>query len=396
MDTRTRRVYEAKAQQWIDARSPRLIANGRLAAFAQRLPRGAAVADLGCGPGWYAEWLRRHGFAAIALDATSAMLRHAGNNAPHLVRVQGDVGALPFRMQSLDGAWASACYQHLPRAVLPAALAHLHWALKPGAPIEMTLANLEFAKPTPAQRRAGELHRRFTDDTFRGRLFSLYSVQRARDLLEGAGFTNIEVSFDNDNAFWLILRARRSLSLPDLVAPRLRLLVCGLNPSIYSAECGVGFARPGNRFWPAMCAAGLVDREREPLHALARGIGMTDLVKRSTTASRELQPAEYVAGLTRVERLVRLYKPGAVCFVGLEGWRRTTDPGARAGWIASGFAGRPAYLMPSTSGRNASARMEMLVEHLRIASGETPRFEFAPTEGAWRDDQRILSRAKTQ
>lgn len=372
MDARTRRIYEASAPRWIEARSPRHIANGRLAAFARKLPRGAVVADLGCGPGWYAEWLRQHGFTAVALDATRAMLHHAGNNAPHLARVQGDAAALPFRRHSLDAAWATASYQHLPRAALPLALAQLHWALKPAAPIEMTLANLEFANPTPSQRRAGEVQRRFADDTFRGRLFSLYSAQRARDLLEGAGFSDIEVSCEEENAFWLILRARRDLSLPDLVAPRLRLLVCGLNPSIYSAERGIGFARPGNRFWSAARAAGLVEREREPLHALARGIGMTDLVKRSTTASSKLLPAEYAAGLARVERLVRLHKPGAVCFVGLEGWRRTTDPRAQVGWIAGGFAGRPAYLMPSTSGRNASARLEALVEHLRIASGETP------------------------
>ena len=63
----------------------------------------------------------------------------------------------------------------------------------------------------------------------------------------------------------------------------MRLLVCGLNPSIYSADAGVGYARPGNRFWPAAIAAGLVTEDRDPRHALSHhGVGITDLVKRAT------------------------------------------------------------------------------------------------------------------
>ncbi|MBW3573889.1 MAG: G/U mismatch-specific DNA glycosylase, partial [Actinobacteria bacterium] len=84
----------------------------------------------------------------------------------------------------------------------------------------------------------------------------------------------------------------------------MRLLVCGLNPSVYSADRGRGFARPGNRFWPAVTAAGLVSRAHDPRRALVHdGIGMTDLVKRATGASAELSKDEYRTGTARVERL---------------------------------------------------------------------------------------------
>ena len=64
----------------------------------------------------------------------------------------------------------------------------------------------------------------------------------------------------------------------------MRLLVVGLNPSLYSADVGVGYRRPGNRFWPAALGAGLVTRDRDPSHALrVHGVGMTDLVKRATS-----------------------------------------------------------------------------------------------------------------
>jgi TDG/mug DNA glycosylase family protein len=101
----------------------------------------------------------------------------------------------------------------------------------------------------------------------------------------------------------------------------MRLLLCGLNPSPASVEAGVGFARPGNRFWPAAHAAGLATKDRDPRHALLiDGLGMTDLVKRPTRTAAELTTEEYRAGLHRVQRLVEWLQPGVVCFIGLAGW----------------------------------------------------------------------------
>jgi TDG/mug DNA glycosylase family protein len=131
----------------------------------------------------------------------------------------------------------------------------------------------------------------------------------------------------------------------------------------------VGFARPGNRFWPAALAAGLVTVDRDADHALwHHGVGMTDLVKRATVAASELTGDEYRAGLERVEGLVRWLQPGAVCFVGLAGWRAAVDRRARPGVQPTGLADVPVYVMPSTSGLNAHTPLNDLTEHFRSAA----------------------------
>jgi TDG/mug DNA glycosylase family protein len=157
--------------------------------------------------------------------------------------------------------------------------------------------------------------------------------------------------------------------LPDHVGPGMRLLVCGLNPSVHAATAGIGFVTPGNRFWPAALEAGIVSRDRDPDHALAaHGIGMTDLVARATPKADVLTKAEYAQGLARLERLCRRLAPGAVCFVGLAGWRAAVDRAAVAGVQERPVGGRPAYVMPSTSGLNAATPLAALVEHLRAAA----------------------------
>ena len=82
---------------------------------------------------------------------------------------------------------------------------------------------------------------------------------RCSDVVVGAGFEVVDVGEESgDDDGWVHLLATRSRTLPDLVGPGMRLLMCGLNPSLYAADAGVGFARPGNRFWPAALAAGIV------------------------------------------------------------------------------------------------------------------------------------------
>jgi TDG/mug DNA glycosylase family protein len=138
---------------------------------------------------------------------------------------------------------------------------------------------------------------------------------------------------------------------------------------VYAADRGVGYARPGNRFWSVALATGLVGRDRDPLDALeAHGVGMTDLVKRATRTAAELTPREYQDGAARVERLVRWLQPAAVLFVGLAGWRAAVDADAVAGVQPEPFGGVPAYVMPSTSGANARTQMGDLVRHVRAAA----------------------------
>ena len=159
-------------------------------------------------------------------------------------------------------------------------------------------------------------------------------------------------------------------TLPDFVGPGMRTLVCGLNPSVISADAGYGYATPSNRFWRAAVAAGLTTAFRDPWMALARdGVGMTDMVKRATPRSSMLTKDDYRAGATRVTRLVQWLRPALVLFVGLEGWRAAVDPKATPGLQPEPFGDVRAYVMPSTSGLNASSQMDALVDHMRAALG---------------------------
>ena len=189
---------------------------------------------------------------------------------------------------------------------------------------------------------------------------------RLVDLVVGAGFVMSEgpAAGHRDT---LVVLAERDRTLADSVAPGMRILVCGVNPSPYSADAGVGYARPGNRFWPAALAAGIVTVDRDPVAALAAGMGMTDFTKRATRTAAEVTRQEYTSGFARVGRLVEWLTPGAVCFTGLSGWRTVVDRHAVAGVQPVPVGGRPAYVMPSTSGLNARTSLAELAEHLERA-----------------------------
>lgn len=344
-------VYEQRARQWRDTRPARF--PERAKALVAGLVPSAIRIDIGCGAGLHLPML---GAPVIALDAAYAMLEVARETAPEAWPLQADVEALPFRVGTIAAAWARATYLHVRRARLPWALMELHRSLDIGAPVALTM-------------RQGDIEGDIPDEEFPGRFFAEWRAQPLRDVLIGAGFDVQECGAKDADDEWINVTATSARTLPDYVGPEMRLLVCGLNPSLYAADAGVGFARPGNRFWPAALAAGLVTRDRDPLDALrAHGLGMTDLVKRATVGADELTRDEYRAGAARVERLVRWLAPGAVCFVGLAGYRAGVDPKAAAGEQPDGFGGAPAYVMPNTSGRNARTSLDDLATHLRAAA----------------------------
>jgi TDG/mug DNA glycosylase family protein len=135
-----------------------------------------------------------------------------------------------------------------------------------------------------------------------------------------------------------------------------------------SADLGFGYAGATNRFWPVAVAAGVVTHPRQPLPALTEdGVGMTDLVKRATPNADGLTAAEYAAGAERVRRLVAWLRPGVVVFVGLAGWRAAIDRRAAPGPQPNPFGGAHAYVMPSTSGRNARTTPAELIAHFQAA-----------------------------
>ena len=354
MDRATVDIYERSAAEYGDKR--RAYRPDRARTFADALPAGGWRLDLGCGPGHYLPHLGR---PVVAGDAAVAMVAEARRRYGEVPGVACDLEALPFRRGAVAGVWASKCLQHVAPERLPLALAGLHRVLPVGGLLDVTMFAGDGVELTD------------DDDDFPGRRFTWWQPERLHDVLVGAGFELDELRVADPS--WehgrVVARARRARTLPDTVGPGMRMLVCGLNPSLYAADAGVGFARPGNRFWPAALAAGLVTVDRDADHALwHHGVGMTDLVKRATVAASELTGDEYRAGLERVEGLVRWLQPGAVCFVGLAGWRAAVDRRAQPGVQPTGLADVPIYVMPSTSGLNARTSLDDLTEHLRSAA----------------------------
>ena len=155
------------------------------------------------------------------------------------------------------------------------------------------------------------------------------------------------------------------------------MLFCGINPGLYSAATGNHFARPGNRFWPALHRAGFTPRLFHPSEkeAFVRlGFGLTNLVPRATAAADELAPAEFVAGRARLARKVRRYRPRIVAFLGMGAYRHAFEaPAAPLGEQPARFEGALAWVLPSPSGLNANYQLGALVEELRKLRRATRR-----------------------
>jgi TDG/mug DNA glycosylase family protein len=145
--------------------------------------------------------------------------------------------------------------------------------------------------------------------------------------------------------------------LGPIVAPGLRVLFVGINPSLRSAEVGHHFARPGNRFWPTLHAAGFTPRRLRPEEdheLLEHGIGVTNIAARPTRAADELFREELVAGAAALEATVREHAPGLVAVVGLTAYRTAfARPKATWGLQPETIGGRPVWVLPNPSGLNA-------------------------------------------
>jgi TDG/mug DNA glycosylase family protein len=164
--------------------------------------------------------------------------------------------------------------------------------------------------------------------------------------------------------------------IPDANAPGLRVLFCGINPSLYSAAVGHHFARPGNRFWPALHVAGFTDRLLSPFEdalLLEHGYGITNLVARASAAAAELSEEELRAGGAALARKARRYRPACVAFLGVTAYRAAFGrPGATIGRQPQPVGEAPAWVLPNPSGLNAHyqiADLSRLFRQLREAAG---------------------------
>jgi TDG/mug DNA glycosylase family protein len=157
--------------------------------------------------------------------------------------------------------------------------------------------------------------------------------------------------------------------LPDVLAPGLDVLFCGINPSLMSAERGHHFARPGNRFWPAVHLAGLTPRRFTPdedRSLLDLGIGITNVVDRPTRAAAELTVDELRTGAAALAGLVAEYRPRVLAVLGITAWRAAFDrPRAVLGLQPERIGGVETWVAPNPSGLNAHAQLPDLARAYR-------------------------------
>jgi double-stranded uracil-DNA glycosylase len=168
------------------------------------------------------------------------------------------------------------------------------------------------------------------------------------------------------------LLAAAGRTVPDLIAPGLTVLFSGINPGLYSGATGHHFARPGNRFWPALHRAGFSSRLLAPWEErllLDEGYGITNLVARATATADELGPAELIDGRRRLERLVARTGPRWVAVLGLGAYRTAFGrPRAIVGRQAERLRGAGLWVLPNPSGLNAHYQLNDLVREFRRLS----------------------------
>ena len=145
--------------------------------------------------------------------------------------------------------------------------------------------------------------------------------------------------------------------MPDLIAPHLRVLFCGINPSLYSGAVGCHFARPGNRFWPALYAAGFTERLLSPFEEgelLKGGYGITNVVERATATAAELEAREFAEGGRRLAAKIRRYRPRFLAVLGIGAYRAAFGlPQARLGRQDETLGVSVVWVLPNPSGLNA-------------------------------------------
>ena len=149
----------------------------------------------------------------------------------------------------------------------------------------------------------------------------------------------------------------RNLAVPDVLAPGLRVLFCGINPGRFSAAAGENFANPRNDFWRLLHDAGFTPRLMLPSEQhdlVAHGCGITNAADRPTRGSGELRRADFAGAAERLERLCVELRPRFIGFVGKEAWRGAFGRRAALGLQPERIADTALFVLPSTSPANAS------------------------------------------
>jgi TDG/mug DNA glycosylase family protein len=181
------------------------------------------------------------------------------------------------------------------------------------------------------------------------------------------------------------LESFRDATVPDLVGDGLKLLFVGINPGLWTAATSTHFAHPGNRFYPALLLAGIIDREidrgvgmtdADRQHLIDRGIGISNIVHRATARASELTASELREGGLELARLIRLRQPAVVAVAGITAYRTAfARPKAAMGVQPDLLKGAQLWVVPNPSGLNAHETIETLAAAYRapaIAAGVIP------------------------
>ena len=174
----------------------------------------------------------------------------------------------------------------------------------------------------------------------------------------------------------------RDATVPDLVGDDVRLLFVGINPGLWTAATQTHFAHPGNRFYPALLRAGVIDRPiaqaagmdtDDRRHLLDRGIGISNLVNRATVRASELNGVELREGARRLVANIAAWKPAVVAVAGVTAYRVAFgQPRAKVGRQPEPLAGAELWIVPNPSGLNAHETIDSLAATYRevaIAAG---------------------------
>lgn len=165
------------------------------------------------------------------------------------------------------------------------------------------------------------------------------------------------------------LAAAAGTTIPDVVGPDLRVLFCGINPGLWSGATGHHFARPGNRFWPALFRSGFTPRLFRPdeqAELLALGLGITNVVPRTTAKADELTAAELREGGRALTERVRRYRPKALAVLGIGAYRTAFGrPRTTVGRQDEKIADTEIWVLPNPSGLNAHYTLDALAAEFR-------------------------------
>ena len=174
------------------------------------------------------------------------------------------------------------------------------------------------------------------------------------------------------------LLAATEKTVRDVIAPDLRVLFCGINPGLYTAAVGHHFARPGNRFWPALYAGGFTDRLLSPFderELLKSGYGITNVVQRTTASADQLTKDEIVAGGERLRQKLLRYRPKVLAVLGMGAYRTAFNkPKANVGRQDEQIGQTLLWVLPNPSGLNANyqpAALARLFRELKEATDNT-------------------------